>query len=135
MDGTGGVIRSLLALFRAFACSRLRVLSCLRQIDTFVIRSNPLPFFLLLALFHLGVGGVSVALGARWVRWLRKPMPGFLWGVRLLADATIFGFASVAFAAGLALFYHSPAFTALRLVCQALFAEALLLSAWIAVAH
>ena len=85
--------------------------------------------------FHLAVAATAWWLGRRWVVRLRKVRPAWLWLLQLLADAMLLGFAALFAAVTAAIFLPAPAFTAMRLVSQALFGEAVLLAGWIAWLH
>ncbi len=85
--------------------------------------------------FHLAVGAAAWWLGRRWVLRLRKVRPAWLWLLQLLADAMLLGFAALFGAVTAAMFVPAPAFTAMRLISQAVFGEGVLLAGWIAWLH
>src|SRR5262249_11191108 len=76
----------------------------------------------------------SLAVGRRWMRQLAAetaPAARRVFLLRLLGDAVLFTLAALA-AALLPILVPRPGFTAMRLLCQAFFGEAVLLAAFVA---
>ena len=91
-------------------------------------------FWISVVLFHGILIWVSVRIGLRWVARMARPQPALPWIVELTRDALTFGL-TAGLAGVLASFAPWPAFTLMRLWCQALFGEAMLLSAFVGWLH
>jgi predicted MPP superfamily phosphohydrolase len=91
-------------------------------------------FWAAVVLFHAAVLGLSVLLARRWRAQLDRPDAGHGSTLLLARDALLFG-AGTAGAGAIALVSPSSGFTYMRLLCQALFGEGVLLAAWIAWLH
>lgn len=86
-------------------------------------------FLLLALLFHTVLCLVGVALAVRWSRRAVKPEPNWLWGLRLTADGVLFAWAALLTALLCGAAYPPRSFFTIRLLCQALFGEGIVILA------
>ena len=86
-------------------------------------------FWIGCAVFHAVMLAVSAGIGLRWQARVRTGSPPTGWLRAAVADAAVWTGCAVVFAL-LAALYGANAFTAVRLLSQALFGELLVLTAW-----
>jgi uncharacterized protein len=86
-------------------------------------------FWIGCAVFHAVMLALSAGIGLRWQRHLRRGSPRTVWLRAAVADAGVWASCAVLLAL-LAALYGANAFTAVRLLSQALFGELLALTAW-----
>jgi predicted MPP superfamily phosphohydrolase len=89
-------------------------------------------FWASVILFHLGVLWTTVRIGRHWPRRLAGSLNPTDWLLAGLGDSFLFGAATVLLGLASSL---TPGFTLLRLLCQALFGEGVLLALWVALLH
>ncbi|MBI3909621.1 MAG: metallophosphoesterase family protein [Armatimonadetes bacterium] len=85
--------------------------------------------------FHVGLILVSIAIGRCWLRRMPGVKRVAQWWGWLIGDACRFGAAALLLAVAAGVFAPWPPGAITRLLCQALFGEAILLAAWIAALH
>lgn len=91
-------------------------------------------FWTSVVLFHCVLVPVAFGIGRSWPGRLSHPAPPFAWSRSLLRDAVLF--AAALLAAGItAALAPKPGFTLLRLVCQGIFGEGVLLALWLSFLH
>lgn len=90
-------------------------------------------FWIAVVLFHTALLAISVRIGRRWLR-LEPPTGALPWCRAVLRDAA--SFVGVLSLAGVvATLAPKPGFTLLRLLCQGIFGEGVLLAMWLAFVH
>jgi len=90
-----------------------------------------LRFWVAVLVFHAGMLYVTARIASDWARRAAVPSPRW----ERLRDGLIFGVAALALAGAVSVGPPGDGFLTARLLCQALFGEAVLLTAWIALLH
>lgn len=108
------------------------------MLGNFVLRSHYFHSCLVSLLFHIGLGGCVILLGARWVRSQAWKQGTSAWAAGLARDGVTFGIALSAGAllAGVLMPARvSLPFAVLRLLCQGLFGEGIALAVFVTALH
>jgi len=92
-------------------------------------------FWVVCGVAHALMLGVTLGIGWRWRRRVEQPLRTAAWLGYLGLHAALFGVAALCLAVAALPWVPGHSFTTLRLLCQFLFGEGILLTAWIAALH